>query len=202
MQNEHGFEVTQLIDMASLYEAEERFMEGTGSLIIDRNNLYVYASLSPRTHKDLVEDWAKYWDCKAVIFDAVDENGQQVYHTNVLMCLGDTFTVICLASIPNEEEKAVVLASFEASNRAVVEISFDQMSQFAGNMLQLQNDKGEKLLVMSQAAYDSLNLSQIEALQNFNDHILTSPIPTIEKYGGGSVRCMMAEVFLPKETTT
>lgn len=199
LQTEHGFTVTQLVDTAPLYEAEGRFMEGTGSLIIDRNNLYVYASLSPRTHRELVEDWAEYWSCQAVIFDAVDENGQQIYHTNVLMCLGDTFTVICLASIPNEEEKATLLASFKASNRAVVEISFEQMNHFAGNMLQLQNGKGEKLLVMSQAAYNSLNASQIETLQRFNDHIVTSPIPTIEKYGGGSVRCMMAEVFLPKQ---
>jgi len=200
LQEEHGFEVTELIDMAPLYEAEERFLEGTGSLIIDRNGLYVYACISPRTHKDLVEDWAEYWDCEAVIFEAVDELGQQIYHTNVLMCLGDAFVVICLEAIPNQEERTKILESFEKNGQVVVEISFEQMNRFAGNMLQLKNDKNEKILVMSQAAYDSLEVSQIEQLQGFNKHLVSSPIPTIEKYGGGSVRCMMAEVFLPKKT--
>ncbi|MFK7907368.1 MAG: citrulline utilization hydrolase CtlX, partial [Chitinophagales bacterium] len=199
LQEVYGFEVTELVDTAPLYEEEERFLEGTGSLIIDRNGLYVYACISPRTHKDLVDDWAEYWDCEAAIFEAVDEHGQQIYHTNVLMCLGDTFVVICLDAIPNQEEKAKVLESFEKNGQAVVEISFEQMNHFAGNMLQLQSDKGEKILVMSQAAYDSLEASQIEQLQGFNEYLVSSPIPTIEKYGGGSVRCMMAEVFLPKK---
>ncbi|MGB0931609.1 MAG: arginine deiminase-related protein, partial [Chitinophagales bacterium] len=199
LQGEYGFEVTQVIDMGPLYEAEERFLEGTGSLIIDRNDLFVYACTSPRTHKELVEDWAEYWSCNPIIFEAVDESGQEIYHTNVLMCLGDCFVVICMEAIAGEEDKRKVLESFEESKRIVVEISFDQMNHFAGNMLQLQSDKGEKLLVMSQAAYDSLKPEQIEQLESFNDYLVSSPIPTIEKYGGGSVRCMMAEVFLPKK---
>ena len=184
LQETHGFEVTELVDTAPLYESEGRFMEGTGSLIIDRNGLYVYACISPRTHKDLVEDWAEYWNCEAVIFEAVDEQGQQIYHTNVLMCLGDAFVVICLDTILNQAERAKVLESFQKNGQTVVEISFEQMNNFAGNMLQLQNDRGEKILVMSQAAYDSLEVSQIEQLQGFNDYLVSSPIPTIEKYGG------------------
>ncbi len=199
LQNEYGFEVTQVIDMGPLYEAEERFLEGTGSLIIDRNELFVYACTSPRTHRELVEDWAEYWGCEPIIFEAVDEAGQEIYHTNVLMCLGDRFVVICMEAIKDEADRERVLESFKESERTLVAITFDQMNHFAGNMLQLKNDKGEKLLVMSQAAYNSLTASQIEKLQSFNDHLVSSPIPTIEKYGGGSVRCMMAEVFLPKK---
>ncbi|MEZ4886751.1 MAG: arginine deiminase-related protein [Chitinophagales bacterium] len=199
LQQEYGFEVTQVIDMGPLYEAEDRFLEGTGSLIIDRNDRYVYACISPRTHRELVEDWAEYWGFEAIIFEALDEQGQQIYHTNVLMCLGDAFVVICMEAIRDASERKQVEESFESSERTVVEISFDQMNHFAGNMLQLQNEQSEKILVMSQAAYDSLSSEQIEILQGFNDHLVSSPIPTIEKYGGGSVRCMMAEVFLPKK---
>lgn len=202
LQTKYGFEVTQVIDMGPLYEAEERFLEGTGSLIIDRNDLFVYACTSPRTHKELVEDWAEYWGCRPIIFEATDEGGQEIYHTNVLMCLGDRFVVICMDAIVDEEDRSKVIESFKESERTVVEISFDQMNHFAGNMLQLQSDKGEKLLVMSQAAYDSLKPEQIKKLKSFNDHLVSSPIPTIEKYGGGSVRCMMAEVFLPKKNET
>lgn len=199
LQSKYNFEVTQVIDMAPLYEAEGRFLEGTGSLIIDRNNLFVYACISPRTHRELVEDWAEYWGSQPVIFEAVDEHGQQIYHTNVLMCLGEAFVVICSQAIVNEDERAQAVKSFEESGREIVELSFEQMNHFAGNMLQLKNDKEEKILVMSQAAYDSLDAVQIEQLQKFNDYLIYSPIPTIEKYGGGSVRCMMAEVFLPKK---
>ena len=178
------------------YEREEKYLEGTGSLILDRVNKIMYACLSPRTDRTLTEELAQRLDYKAVIFTAVDEEGQEIYHTNVMMALGENFAVICLDVIADIMERQEVIEVLEDSGKEIIEISIEQMMQFAGNMLQVKGEDSS-YLVMSQAAYDSLDEEQIEEIEQYTK-ILSSPIPTIEELGGGSVRCMMAEVFLPK----
>lgn len=178
------------------YEREEKYLEGTGSLVLDRENKVMYACLSPRTDRALTEELAERLDYKAVIFTAVDEEGQEIYHTNVMMALGETFAIICLDVIVDIMERQEVIEVLEDSGKEIIEISIDQMMQFAGNMLQVRG-QDSSYLVMSQAAYDSLYEEQIEEIKQ-HTKILSSPIPTIEELGGGSVRCMMAEVFLPK----
>ncbi len=189
------FRVEQKIQLQE-YEEVDQFLEGTGSMIIDRPNKLVYACLSPRTHVDLLHRFCKLMGYMAVPFHAVDGDGLEIYHTNVMMALGESFVVICLETVQSEIEEEMLLAKFSATGKEVIEISLDQMMNFAGNMLQVRNEKGETYLVMSGQAFASLNDAQIAQIGK-HTNILSSPIPTIETYGGGSVRCMMAEVFLP-----
>ena len=177
------------------YEEEGMFLEGTGSMIFDRINKVVYACISPRTEPRLLDKWAVLTEYDSVIFDAVDEKGVSIYHTNVMMALGIDFAVVVLDAIHNENERSELLGKLESSGRQIVELTYDQMQCFAGNMLQLQVPGGT-ILVMSDAAYNSLNQEQIDQLTSLTQ-ILHSDISTIEKFGGGSVRCMMAEVFYP-----
>ncbi|MBK7474679.1 MAG: amidinotransferase [Haliscomenobacter sp.] len=179
------------------HEGQNRFLEGTGSMILDRPNQLVYACLSERTHEDLLEEFCTFTGYEKVVFHAVDGKGQPIYHTNVMMALGETFAIIALDTIADPKEKAKVLAHVHQSNKEVVEISLEQMMAFAGNMLQVHNKAGQTFLVMSEQAYLSLSENQIARIQA-HTQILYSPIPTIETYGGGSARCMMAEVFLPR----
>lgn len=178
------------------YEREEKYLEGTGSLVLDRVNKVMYACLSPRTNSALTEELAERLDYRAVIFTAVDEEGQEIYHTNVMMALGESFAVVCLDVIADIMERQEFIEVLEDSGKEIIEIEIEQMMQFAGNMLQVRGEDSS-YLVMSQAAYDSLDEEQIEEIEQ-HTKILSSPIPTIEELGGGSVRCMMAEVFLPK----
>lgn len=191
------FRVEQKLQLQE-YEEIDQFLEGTGSMIIDRPNKLVYACLSPRTHHDLLQRFCKLMGYTAVPFHAVDGEGMEIYHTNVMMALGETFVVICLDSVQSEIEEEMLVKKFEATNKEIIEISYEQMMQFAGNMLQVRNDTGETFLVMSGQALDSLDESQISAIRR-HTNILASPIPTIETYGGGSARCMMAEIFLPEK---
>lgn len=183
-----------IIDL-SAYEQENRFLEGTGSLVLDREHQLAFACLSPRTDAGLVEIFSSKSGYRAVLFDAVDAAGKPIYHTNVLMSIGDAYAVICLDAIRNDLEKEAVRATLEAVGKTVIPISFGQMEHFAGNMLQLENDRGEKLLVLSEAAFSSLLPEQISVLEKQN-RLIPVPIPVIEKNGGGSVRCMLAEVFV------
>ncbi len=177
-------------------EAENRFLEGTGSMIFDRANQVVYACLSPRTDQELLDHFCQRFNCRKVCFNAVNEKGIDIYHTNVMMAVGETFVVICMDTILNAEQRTEVLQAFADTNKTVIEISLEQMKAFAGNMLQVRNTAGETFLVMSAQAYHSLSANQIQAIKE-HTNILYSPIETIEKYGGGSARCMMAEIFLP-----
>lgn len=177
-------------------EAKNFFLEGTGSLILDRPNRLAYACLSPRTSPVLLDEFCKEMDYDPVLFTATDGKGQEIYHTNVMMALGETFVVICLDTVRDPEEKADLLRHFQITGKDVVDISINQMNHFAGNMLQVRNYDGEPLLVMSEQAFKSLLPAQIDRLKGHTE-ILSVPIYTIEKYGGGSARCMMAEVFLP-----
>ena len=178
------------------YEEKNMFLESTGSIVFDRMNKIAYACISPRTDIRLLDKWCVLTGYSQESFDAIDQNGDQIYHTNVLMAMGETFVVICMDAVQNNAQKKSLLQRFMNTNKAVIEISYDQMKQFAGNMLQVANDRGEKLVVMSDQAFSSLNKEQIIEIQK-HANILRSPLFTIEKYGGGSARCMMAEVFLP-----
>jgi hypothetical protein len=195
MQLEDEFKVKHIIDL-SRFEHENKFLEGTGSMVLDRGNKIAYACLSPRTNQEVLDLFCAQSGYKSVLFQAVDENGMDIYHTNVLMCIGDKFAVICLDSINDQQEKAEVTASLKSTHKEIVAISFTQMNQFAGNMLELKNKDGESLLVMSQSAYQSLNSHQKTTLQKYCK-LLYANIHTIESNGGGSARCMIAEVHLP-----
>ncbi len=181
------------------YEAENRFLEGTGSMILDRPNRLVYACLSPRTDPELLEEFGQITGYTPVVFHAVDEQGQDIYHTNVMMAMGESFVVIVMDSINNPQEKADLLALFKVTEKEVIDLSLEQMQSFAGNMLQVRNTTGQTFLVMSTQAYEALRQEQIAQIEK-HTRILHSPIKTIETYGGGSARCMMAEVFLQKRS--
>jgi hypothetical protein len=179
------------------YEAVGKYLEGTGSMILDRQNELCYACLSPRTDRVLLDEWCDTMHFKRVAFTAVDGDGKDIYHTNVMMALGETFVVICLETIRDEAEKMNLIKHFEQTKKDIIEISLAQMMRFAGNMLQIRNDFSETFLVMSQQAFNALNSAQVLHIQRHTE-ILSADIKTIETYGGGSARCMMAEIFFEK----
>lgn len=191
------FSVHSINDLTG-HESENRFLEGTGSMVLDRDNKVAYACLSPRTDAMVLEEFCRLSGFRPVLFSAVDQKGDPIYHTNVMMCVADTLAVICLESIADHNEKQSVLNALQASGKKVIEISFAQMNNFAGNMLQVHNKAGKKIMVMSSQAYQSLTPGQVTAIEKDNA-ILHTDIGTIETHGGGSARCMMAEVFLPEK---
>jgi len=179
----------------SEFEAEGKFLEGTGSMVIDHDNKVIYSCYSPRTDVSVLEKFANANKYRAIIFFATDKNGHAVYHTNVVMTLADDFAILCVDAIEEEWELIAIRQLLDSSGHDVICISKDQMHAFAGNMLQVKNKKGEKFLVMSQTAFDSLYDEQREELSS-RCKLLPISIPTIEQVEGGSVRCMMAEIFL------
>jgi hypothetical protein len=189
------FSVTREIDL-SRFENEGLFLEGTGSMVLDRDHHIAYACVSPRTSEEVLEAFCHEMEYEPVLFEAADGNGRAIYHTNVLMCVADRYVVICLESITSPEQQQKVADRILQSNKKLIAITLDQMAHFAGNMLQVENNKGEKILVMSTQAYESLSYEQAGELNQFN-RILHAPLDTIESNGGGSARCMMAEVHLP-----
>jgi len=189
------FKIATKIDL-TFFEDEGIFLEGTGSMVLDRDNRIAYACLSPRTDKKVLQAFCEKMNYEAAVFTAVDNNGQLIYHTNVMMCVADKYVVICVDSIPEMEEKKHLIDIIEKTGKEVIDISYDQLNHFAGNMLQIENKKGEKLLVMSTQAYQSLSNEQIEKLSSYNQ-VIHSSLITIETNGGGSARCMMAEIHLP-----
>lgn len=191
------FEVTRRVDL-SAHENENKILEGTGSMILDRQNRLVYACLSPRTDENLLDEFCEQAEYEKVVFHSVDRNGQEIYHTNVMMAMGDKFVVISMATIPNEAERMMLLERFKQTNKEVIDLTMEQIEAFAGNMLQVENTDGKTFLVMSEQAFKSLRNDQIQAIERHTT-ILHAPIYTIEKFGGGSARCMMAEVFSPKK---
>jgi len=192
---EDRFSVKHVIDL-SRFEQENKFLEGTGSMVPDRENKIAYACISPRTDRDVLDLFCEHAGYRPVTFDAVDEKGQAIYHTNVLMCVGTGFAVICLDSIPNPDEKLVVKESLSLTKKEIIDISFGQMKHFAGNMLEVKNSAGDTLIVMSQSAFDALLDEQKQILKKYGK-LVHADIGTIETLGGGSARCMMAEVHLP-----
>jgi len=192
---EGHFKVNHIVDLSRL-EAENKFLEGTGSMVLDRENKIAYACLSPRTDKEVLNLFCEQAGYQAISFDAVDKHGKAIYHTNVLMCIGSKFAVVCADSIPNPHEKVEVLGSLKSTHKELVTITFEQMNRFAGNMLEVKNKTGENLIVMSKNAYDALHEEQRNVLKKYGK-LVYADINTIETNGGGSARCMMAEVHLP-----
>jgi hypothetical protein len=180
------------------YEDEDEpfFLEGTGSMIFDRKYGVVYACISQRTDAVLIDKFNVLMDTESVVFHALDKHGKEIYHTNVMMALGEDFVVICMDSIAKEDSKIQLTKMFEKTGKEIITITVSQMEKFAGNMLEVKNDKGERYLCMSQKAYDALSKDQKQKLEA-KTNLLPIAIPNIEKFGGGSVRCMMAEIFLP-----
>lgn len=186
---------TQTVVDLTAHETQQRYLEGTGSMVLDRAFGIAYACLSPRTDKKVIQEFAKKLQFEPVLFHATDKDNKPIYHTNVMMCVADHYVVICLDAIRDRAERNDVIATINGTEKEAVLITLDQLHRFAGNMLQVHNDKGEPLLVMSTQAYQSLTTEQLQALENYN-RILHSDISTIETNGGGSARCMMAEVFV------
>lgn len=188
---------TKLIDLSEWENTADKMLEGTGSMILDRPNRLAFACLSQRTTQAAFEEWAQLMGYEAVAFHAVDTVGTPIYHTNVMMAIGSTHAVICLAAIPDIAQREWVVAKIEASGRSILPISQAQMGQFAGNMLEVKGEQAS-YWVMSASAYHALEPAQLEALQQHGQQILYSDLSTIETYGGGSARCMLAELFVPK----
>ncbi len=189
------FKVSRRLSL-EIFEPKNQFLEGTGSMILDRKNKIVYACLSPRTHIELLHHFSLLMDYKVCFFKATDQNGIDIYHTNVLMALGVDFVVCCMQAVePSKKEELESL--FVATGKELVDITFDQMNSFAGNMLQLCNHNGDPILILSRTAFNSLTKEQLNKLSS-KTKLLPVEIPTIEKIGGGSARCMIAEVFLKK----
>ena len=196
LDSKFGYQVIEVLDL-SAHEQAGHFLEGTGSMVLDRVNRVAYACLSSRTQLDPLGDFAQRMDYDVVAFDAVDRDGVPIYHTNVLMNIGEQLAVICDAAIPREEQRAAVLQRLRDTGHEVLSLSYDQLDAFAGNMLELQSVQGSRVVAMSEQAADSLDAEQMQRLQA-NGRIVTAPISTIEASAGGSVRCMLAEIHLPK----
>lgn len=192
------FQIRQTVDL-TYFEKDELFLEGTGSMVLDREHQIAYACLSPRTMEKPLAAFCAEMGYRSVSFTSVDSKGDPIYHTNVMMCVADAYVIICLDTVHVESEKQVLINSFRETNKEVIPISYGQVNHFAGNMLQVHNQQGDPFLVMSSQAYHSLSEEQLTLIQKFNP-ILHSDITTIETNGGGSARCMMAEIFLPLKT--
>ena len=189
-----AFKVGEVVDLSPA-EARGKFLEGTGSLVLDRVHKVAYACRSPRTDAGLLGDWAARFGYQALAFDAVDAAGKPIYHTNVLMCVGPGFAVMAPAALPDWRERATVIGKLERTGHEVIALGEEQLVAFAGNMLALQGRDGT-VLAMSQAAHDALRPDQRQALAR-HATLVVAPVPTIEAHAGGSVRCMLAEISLP-----
>ncbi len=191
------FIIEKSLDLTA-YESTHLFLEGTGSMVLDREHKIAYACLSPRTDPTILEIFCTEMAYRSCTFLAVDEKGEPIYHTNVMMCIADKFAVVCLECIKDIKEQQLLIDCITQTGKQIIPISIDQMNHFAGNMLQVHNQEGKVFLVMSSQAYHSLTEDQINEIEQYNS-ILHSSIATIEKHGGGSARCMMAEVFLKEK---
>ncbi len=196
---EEGFLIRQVLDYTSA-ENDGIFLEGTGSIVMDRTHQKAYCALSDRADERLFIEFCEEFEVDPILFTAnqsVDGKRMPIYHTNVMMCLAESFAVICLDAIDDKKERKLVTDHLRRSGKEIVPITEAQMHAFAGNMLQLLGRDGERLLVMSQSAHQSLRPDQLAVLEK-SSRIVSSPLDTIETCGGGSARCMMAEIFLPR----
>lgn len=190
---QENFSIRTTIDLTA-HEKQNQFLEGTGSIVFDYTNRIAYASRSPRTSEDVLNEICRKLGFTSIVFDAADEQGRAIYHTNVLLCVGAEFVIICLDAIQNEGDQEKLLNSFSTTNHKVIAISYEQMKLFAGNMMEVKSKSGEPFVLMSQRAYHALLPGQLDAVSRFAEPLAVS-IPTIEEYGGGSVRCMVAGIF-------
>ena len=194
-----GYKIENIVDYTSA-EEESLFLEGTGSLLLDRVNRKAYCALSARADEELFIEFCEDFEYTPIVFTAyqmVEGKRLPIYHTNVMMCLGETFAVICLDSIDNKKERKNVIQHLKEDKKEIIDITESQMQQFAGNMLEVKGKNDKRFLVMSKAAHESLTKSQISRIESHCE-IISSDLKIIEACGGGSARCMMAEVFLPK----
>ena len=197
---EEGFLIENIVDYTAA-EEENLFLEATGSIILDRVHRKAYCALSARADEELFIEFCEDFEYTPIVFVAnqtVEGKREPIYHTNVMMCVAETFAVICLNTIDNKQERKNVIKHLKEDGKQIIEISEEQMHSFAGNMLQVKGENNELFLVMSKAAHDSLTQSQLAKINN-HCKIISSSLETIETCGGGSARCMMAEVFLPKK---
>ena len=197
---EEGFGIENIVDYSGA-ESENKFLEGTGSMILDRENRIAYCSISNRSNEDLFIDFCEDFEFTPVLFNSFQSVGDErlpIYHTNVMMCVTMSYVVICLDAIDDKKQRKNVCEFIKKSEKELINISENQVEKFAGNMLELLNDKGESVLVMSKSAENSLSENQKNTITNYSK-IISSDINTIELCGGGSARCMMAEIFLPKK---
>jgi len=191
-----GFSTKKVLEWEDKFKSNS-VLEGTGSLILDRANLIVYAAISERTQKKAVEIFAEKMGYEAVLFQTMSSKGFPYYHTNVVMSIGEKMAVACLDCIPNDMEKMMVKFSLEKTHELITITTQQLESGFCGNLLQVLNGKGKPITVLSNTAFDSLTDDQKEKMKSFGE-LVPIDIPTIEYVGGGSIRCMMAEIFLPK----
>ncbi len=195
-----GFVIENIVDYT---EAEEEavFLEGTGSMVLDRENQKAYCALSPRADEELFIEFCEDFEFTPVVFTSnqtVNNQREAIYHTNVMMCVAEQFAIICLASIDDKKERKNVISHLKENGKEIIDITEQQVNAFAGNMLQVKGANEQRFLVMSSSAYHSLRKEQLQKIEKHNS-IIHSSLETIETCGGGSARCMMAEVFLPKE---
>lgn len=199
---EKGFHIENIVDYTAA-EEEEFFLEGTGSIVLDRVNRKAYCALSPRADEELFIEFCEDFEYTPIIFTAnqtVNEERKAIYHTNVMMCVAETFSVICLECIDDKKERENVKKHLKEDGKEIITITETQVNNFAGNMLQVKGANDERFLIMSAAAHQSLTENQIKTIEK-HCKIMSSSLDIIEACGGGSARCMMAEVFLPKEVT-
>lgn len=189
------YQVRTVIDL-TYFEQRDLFLEGTGSMVLDRKHRVAYLCVSSRSSTDILYEFCRQMNYTPLVFHAVDRKGFPIYHTNVMMCIGDNFAVVCQEAIKAKDEKHQLAKSLSQSEKELIDISFDQVAHFAGNMLQLKNKYDQPLLVMSEQAYSSLKTDQRKCLEKYAQ-LLYVPLDIIEKSGGGSARCMIAEIFLP-----
>ena len=189
------FVVSDIVDL-SIFEKRNNYLEGTGSMVLDHDNKIAYACLSSRTHPEVLDSFCDKSGYTPLTFRAYDEGQKPIYHTNVMMCMGDKFAVICLEAITDLSERNKLIASFKSAKKEIINLSFTQVKHYAGNMLLVENKVGEKFLIMSGSAYRILNEEQKQQIERYAK-IIYADLKTIEENGGGSARCMLAEVHLP-----
>ena len=195
---QNNYKYSKLIDIASLYESKKQFLEGTGSMVLDRSNKVVYAALSDRTHINPLKYFCEQTNFQLISFTSsqqFEKKEKLIYHTNVMMSLCDNFVIICLESIKNKMERKKILTTFKKTKKQIIDISFDQVKKFCGNVIELKNSNHENILVMSSRAFSAFTAEQKSIINNFCK-IVHSPLENIENYGGGGARCMIAEIFV------
>lgn len=191
------FNVKDTVDF-SHYESEDLYLEGTGSLVFDHSDKKVYAALSPRTDSHLVNEVACLLGYEPVVFNAFNDNHQAIYHTNVVMNIGNAYAVVCLEAIGTDQEREMISHNLQQNGRNLIPISMGQMNSFCGNMLEVSNADGDLISVCSATAYNAFDQKQLEILQSLT-RLLVVDIPVIEQAGGGSIRCMLTEIYLEEK---
>lgn len=194
------FVIRETVDLGG-FEGAGRFLEGTGSLVLDHDHKLAYVCRSSRSHPEALAEFAAHSGYRTVCFHAFDRRGQAIYHTNVMMCVGRTLAVVCMESIRDAGERALMAQTLQATGKELIDISIAQMESFAGNMLELHSRSGEPLFAMSRSAWAALSEAQRRRIAAYAQPVL-APIDTIERLGGGSARCMLAEIFLPRRSVT